>query len=99
MDAQPPSRAMGHLSDHGDGILANRDQPILLAPFWQDSLALAEVDRSLGRRIKGPSQITDAYLLVLARHYDGRMVTFDYRMESLAPEGSVEREALVILRP
>ena len=67
--------------------------------FWQDSLALAEVDRSLGRRIKGSSQITDAYLLVLAMHNDGRMVTFDYRTDALAPEGSEEREALVILRP
>ncbi len=67
--------------------------------FWPDSLTSAELNTSLGERIKSPNQITDAYLLALAMHHDGRMVTFDYRMETLAPEGSVERETLVILRP
>lgn len=66
--------------------------------FWQDSLTLADLDMMFGSRIRGPSQITDAYLLALAMHHDGRMVTFDYRMEALAPEGSAEREALLILR-
>jgi predicted nucleic acid-binding protein len=60
---------------------------------------VAEVNLKLGSRIKGPGQIKDAYLLTLATHNDGRMVTFDYRMESLAPEGSAEHDALVILRP
>ena len=59
---------------------------------------MAELNKRLGRRIKNPSLITDAYLLALAMQNDGRMVTFDYRMETLAPEGSAEREALVILR-
>jgi toxin-antitoxin system PIN domain toxin len=67
--------------------------------FWQDSLSLAEMDRTLGSRIKGPNQITDAYLLALAIQNHGRMVTFDYRMQSLAPKGSVEHDGLVILRP
>ncbi|MGO9316837.1 MAG: TA system VapC family ribonuclease toxin [Terracidiphilus sp.] len=67
--------------------------------FWQDSLTMAELNRRLGRRIKSTSLITDAYLLALAMQNDGCMVTFDYRMETLAPEGSAEREALVILRP
>ena len=66
--------------------------------FWQDSLTSAELDKRLGRRIKSPSLISDAYLLTLAMQNGGRMVTFDYRMETLAPEGSTEREALVILR-
>lgn len=66
--------------------------------FWQDSLTLAEVDLRLGRRIKGPNQITDAYLLTMAVHHKGRLVTFDYRTQSLAPKGSEEHDALVILR-
>jgi toxin-antitoxin system PIN domain toxin len=66
--------------------------------FWPDSLTLAELDQRLGSRIKGPSQITDAYLLALAMQHQGRMVSFDYRMEALAPPGSTEREALLILR-
>lgn len=67
--------------------------------FWQDSLTFSELDFSFGRYIKGPGHVTDAYLLALAMHNMGSLVTFDYRMETLAPEGSIEREALVILRP
>jgi uncharacterized protein len=66
--------------------------------FWPDSLTLAEVDRQFGSRIKGPNQITDAYLLALAMSNHGRLVTFDYRIEALAPQGSRERAALEILR-
>jgi hypothetical protein len=67
--------------------------------FWPDSLTSSELDMCLGTRIKGSSQITGAYLLALAMHRKGILVTFDYRMETLAPEGSAERESLVILRP
>jgi toxin-antitoxin system PIN domain toxin len=81
------------------GILRKHTEGSPRHCFWQDSLTSAELDRRLGRRIKSPSLITDAYLLALALQNDGRMVTFDYRMETLAPEGSAEREALVILRP
>ena len=81
------------------GILRKHTEGSPRHCFWPDSLTSTEMDLSLGRRIKGPSQITDAYLLALAIRNDGRMVTFDYRMETLAPERSTEREALVILRP
>lgn len=67
--------------------------------FWPDSLTLVELDRNFGGQIKGPNLITDAYLLLLAMHHRGRMATFDYRMEALAPEGSAARESLLILRP
>jgi len=67
--------------------------------FWQDSLTLADLDRSMGSRIKGPNQITDAYLLTLAIRNSGQMVTFDARMQSLAPTGSAEYDSLLILRP
>lgn len=66
--------------------------------FWPDSLTSGELDLMLGNRIKGPGQIPDAYLLALAMHHHGRVVTFDSRMEALAPEGSAELEALVVLR-
>ena len=66
--------------------------------FWHDSLTLAEIDHMIGSRIKGPNQIADAYLLAMAIHRKGRFVTFDYRIQSLAPEGSREYNALVILR-
>jgi toxin-antitoxin system PIN domain toxin len=67
--------------------------------FWRDSVSLSEVDRRLGDRIRGHNQITDAYLLNLAIHYKGCFVTFDSRTRSLAPKGSAEHDALVILRP
>jgi len=66
--------------------------------FWQDSVSLSELDRCMGGRIKGPNQITDAYLLNLAVKYKGTFVTFDNRTRSLAPKGSAEHDALLILR-
>ena len=66
--------------------------------FWADDIPLSAISASIQRRLDGHKQITGAYLLALAMHNDGRMVTFDYRMESLAPEGSAERKSLVILR-
>jgi hypothetical protein len=67
--------------------------------FWANDLPLSALSSSMRHRLQGPKQITDAYLLAMAMHRNGTLVTFDYRMETLAPEGSVEREALVILRP
>jgi predicted nucleic acid-binding protein len=43
-------------------------------------------------------QVTDAYLLALAIHHKGCLVTFDKKIMSLAGDGNMERDALVILR-
>lgn len=67
--------------------------------FWADSLPLSALSASIRSRMQGPKQITDAYLLALALHHNAKLVTFDRRIEALAEEGGVEREALVILRP
>jgi len=67
--------------------------------FLPDSLAVFSIDQRFGARIQGPGQITDAYLLALAMHNRARMVTFDYRIAAIAPEGSPEAESLLILRP
>ena len=67
--------------------------------FWQDSLTLAEMDRQFGSGIKGPNQITDAYLLAVAVKNDGRLVTFDNRIRALAPPGSREHTMVEFLRP
>ncbi|MGD0548184.1 MAG: PIN domain-containing protein, partial [Terracidiphilus sp.] len=63
-----------------------------------DDLPLASLSASIRQRLDGHKQITDAYLLALALHHKAKLVTFDRRIESLAAEGSMEREALVILR-
>jgi toxin-antitoxin system PIN domain toxin len=65
--------------------------------FWQDSLTSVELDRQFGSRIEGPGQITDAYLLALAMQNNGRLVTFDRRVQKLAPQGTPEHAALEIL--
>ena len=67
--------------------------------FWTDTLPLSSITGALRSRIQGPNQITDAYLLALSMHNNGRLVTFDYRMQSLAPPGSPELAALHVLRP
>jgi hypothetical protein len=67
--------------------------------FWSDAIPLSRIGADLSQRIQGRNQITDAYLLALAIHHHGHFVTFDSRMESLAPKGSSEHKALLILRP
>lgn len=64
--------------------------------FWNDDIRLSEVGTRWQRRL-GPKQVTDAYLLALAIHHKGKLVTFDRRMLALAPEGSAERKSLEIL--
>jgi toxin-antitoxin system PIN domain toxin len=66
--------------------------------FLRDDLPLSAVGARWRNR-QGHKQITDAYLLALAVYHKAKLVTFDRRMAILAPEGSAEREALVILRP
>ena len=66
--------------------------------FLADDLPISALGTRWRNRL-GPKQITDAYLLALAIHHKANLVTFDRRMETLASEGSVERETLVILRP
>ena len=67
--------------------------------FWADTIPLTAIGASLQNRIRGHNQITDAYLLAMAIHRNATLVTFDARMQSLAPKGSAEHDALVILHP
>lgn len=65
--------------------------------FWSDTLALANLDATIRQCLRGHKQMTDAYLLSLAIHHRGKLVTFDTRMVALAPVGSEARDALEIL--
>jgi len=42
--------------------------------FWPDAIGYADVR---WRGVVGHRQVTDAYLAALARHFEGRLVTFD----------------------
>jgi toxin-antitoxin system PIN domain toxin len=66
--------------------------------FWDDDLPLKGMSDDLQKRISGPKQITDAYLLALAMQHKGRLVTFDRRILQLAPKGTAEYSALDILQ-
>jgi predicted nucleic acid-binding protein len=64
----------------------------------RDDLPLSAVGARWRNRL-GHKQITGAYLLALALHHKAKLVTFDRRMEVLAPAGTAEHDALAILRP
>jgi hypothetical protein len=65
--------------------------------FWSDDLPLSSLRVRWSRGL-GHKQVTDAYLLALAIHHTGSLVTFDSRIVALAADGNLERDALVILR-
>jgi uncharacterized protein len=54
--------------------------------FWSESLSVAVAIRGLESRIQGYRQLTDAYLLALAKHHKGVLATFDRGLRTLAPE-------------
>ena len=56
--------------------------------FWPDSLSITDLDIFDHRRILGPSQITDVYLLALAVKHEGRLVTFDRGIPTAAVRGA-----------
>ena len=45
--------------------------------FWPDSVSLLDARLIDATRVHGPRQLTDVYLLALAVHNGGRLVTFD----------------------
>jgi hypothetical protein len=67
--------------------------------FWTDTLQITAIRPDLTGRIQGHKQVPDAYLLAIAICHKAALVTFDARMRSLAPKGSKEFDAVVILRP
>jgi hypothetical protein len=65
--------------------------------FWPDDLPVSTACRETESKLSGSRQLTDAYLLGLAIHNKGRLLTLDRRMLALTPEHSPARQALVIL--
>jgi len=57
--------------------------------FWPTAMDYFEATAPFERRMYGPKQITDAYLLGIAKHHGGKLATFDKAVKSLAgPEFS-----------
>lgn len=51
--------------------------------FWGDSMSYAQVDLS---HVIGHKQVTDAYLVALARSKGGRLATFDEALAAFYPD-------------
>jgi toxin-antitoxin system PIN domain toxin len=73
-----------HLGESGATAAAVIEQ-LLATPgfeFWADDVSFTLVDVS---HVRGRNQVTDAYLLGLARHHDSSLVTFDQALAALDP--------------
>jgi toxin-antitoxin system PIN domain toxin len=58
--------------------------------FWPDALGYSDVS---WRGVLGHRQVTDAYLAALARHFGGKLVTFDRGLAVLHAEVALGLEA------
>lgn len=65
--------------------------------FWEEDLPVAHALGQFGRRLVGHQQVTDAYLLALAMHKKGKLVTLDSTLGSLSPDAATARNSLVFL--
>jgi hypothetical protein len=63
--------------------------------FWNDDVSLIGSDIVDASRVTTPTQVTDTYLLALARAHDGRLATFDRRLSPNAVRGG--RAALHVI--
>ena len=64
--------------------------------FWPDEVSLLSSGVVDWRRVVGPRQISDLYLLALAVARRGRLVTFDARIDPDAVSGAGARSYCVI---
>ncbi len=88
-------------SGHSEGpvraaALLERVVEIPFHEFWADDLPFSaqEVPKA---GITGHRQITDAYLLGLAAHHDGKLVTLDRGISAFAPPGSAWVDSLEVI--
>ncbi len=70
------------LSDARELLLALTKQPG--HTFWPTTIDYFEATAPFERRMHGPKQITDAYLLGIAKHHGGKLATLDKAVKSLA---------------
>jgi toxin-antitoxin system PIN domain toxin len=65
--------------------------------FWADDLSFSEAAQPFSKRLIGHKQVTDAYVLGLARHKKGRVVSFDRGLLELVRDEGSEHELVVLL--
>jgi uncharacterized protein len=64
--------------------------------FWSDEVSLLDPHIADTTRIHGPRQLTDIYLLALAVHYEGRLVTFDAGIPLTAVRRAMTQKLLIL---
>ena len=72
------------------GLLSHRDHH-----FWVDDLSWSESAVVHGDQVLAHGQITDAYLLALAVHHQGLLVTLDSRISTRAVQGGEQALQLI----
>ena len=65
--------------------------------FWAEDVGVMQALAHFGRCLIGHQQITDAYLLGLAIHKKGRLVTLDGSLGSLLSDQSGAKNRIVLL--
>jgi len=65
--------------------------------FWRDEIQLTEAVELAQAKPVGHQQITDAYLLGLAVHRKGKLVTLDRNIFALLAQKSEKRDLVVVL--
>lgn len=64
--------------------------------YWRSEISILDETIFDHSRIHGPRQVTDVYLLGLAAHYDGRLVTFDRTIAVSAVRTASPRNLVVL---
>jgi len=64
--------------------------------FWPDEVSLLDAEVVDSRRIHGPRQLTDVYLLALAVRHGGRLVTFDAGIPLAAVRKATTQKLLIL---
>lgn len=65
--------------------------------FWASNISFLKVIEPFSKKLEGHNQVTDAYLLGLALHKKGRLVSLDRGVLQLLPEKGMERDLVVLL--
>ena len=63
--------------------------------FWTCDVSVLDAAIVNRSRLHGPRQVTDAYLLALAKAHDGRFVTFDRSLPLSSVHGAAEEQGSV----
>lgn len=65
--------------------------------FWPDDISLVDADDLLPAKILTSAQVTDTYLLALARAHGGQLATFDRKLSTAAVRDG--KSALHLIAP